>query len=223
MKHFYFVCFCFSIYTDFELVCRDAGTPNRTYTRCFEVAWASSATINLCKSSIKWSLVQESKSGRDNLHVGRNPQRLALCLSHSPWGHSLLTHTCMHMHLCTQATIFFLFFYPHPPSWRRGRSLSSSVLLIDEARAEGCLGEAGPDQGCGLHHHVHTFAYILLRLCRLQWWSQQSPQSQDASKSHTGRDVTGTAAVSHDVKSRKCTVTHAHSWNELAQFDCMGV
>lgn len=64
-----------------------------------------------------------------------------------------------HAHIYTCARKLQSFFYPPPPQ-RRGRSLSSSVLLIDEAHAEGCLGEAGPDQGCGLHHHVQTFAYM---------------------------------------------------------------
>lgn len=105
--------------------------------------------------------MQESESGGDNLHVGRNPQRFAFCLSHSPWGDSLLTHTCTHTHLCTQSAIIF---YSLPPlSSRRGGSLPSSVLLIDDARADGCLGEAGPDQGCGLRYHVSTFAYMLAR------------------------------------------------------------
>lgn len=93
------------IFFFFLLACADEHKLKIVLTLwCFEVARASLA-INLCKSSIKWSLEQESESGEDNLRVGKNPQRFALCLSHSPWGHSPLTHTCTHMHLCTQATI----------------------------------------------------------------------------------------------------------------------
>lgn len=109
----------------------------------------------------------KSKSGEDNLCVGRNPQRFALCLSHSPWGHSPLTH--MHAYALMYAS-----YHPPPtppPSEGRGRTLSSSVLLIDEAGAEGCLGEAGPDQGCELPHHVRTSASVAARgfccLCRV--------------------------------------------------------
>lgn len=78
----------------FLLACGDERKLKFVLTLWCSEAVRASLAINLCKSSIKWSLEQESKSGEDNLRVGKNPQRFALCLSHSPWGHSPLTHTC---------------------------------------------------------------------------------------------------------------------------------
>lgn len=118
----------------------------------------------------------------------------------------------------------------------RARQESVFICPIDWwSRRRGVPGRGGARSGLwAASPRAHACTYVRSRfccLCHVLQWSQRTPL--DASESHThthtkgGRDVTCTAALSHNVKTYKyaMTLTHTctHSWSELARFGCTGV